>query len=126
MKHELRRTERQGSGAIVNNASVGALTGNPGINAMNSGIIDTQIARNVVNGDEQAYAEPLGTSPRSNKTRPERSLYPLPVTPRGRAPPARRATTSWRPSASSWKASTTRKIAAPDATEIHGASRRYE
>ena len=31
MKHELRYMERQGSGAIVNNASVGALTGNPGI-----------------------------------------------------------------------------------------------
>jgi len=31
MKHELRQMERQGEGAIVNNASVGALTGNPGI-----------------------------------------------------------------------------------------------
>lgn len=31
MKHEFRQMERQGSGAIVNNASVGALTGNPGI-----------------------------------------------------------------------------------------------
>ena len=31
MQHELRVMERQGSGAIVNNASVGALTGNPGI-----------------------------------------------------------------------------------------------
>src|SRR3954453_6862211 len=31
MRHELRQMERQGSGAIVNNASVGALTGNPGI-----------------------------------------------------------------------------------------------
>src|SRR3954469_12922019 len=31
MKHELRLMERQGGGAIVNNASVGALTGNPGI-----------------------------------------------------------------------------------------------
>jgi NAD(P)-dependent dehydrogenase (short-subunit alcohol dehydrogenase family) len=85
MKHELRQMERQGSGAIVNNASVGALTGNPGIasyiaskhgvvgltrtaaleyvkrgirvNAVNPGLIDTQIARDVVNGDEQAYAE---------------------------------------------------------------------
>src|SRR5919199_6056080 len=33
MQHELRQMERQGSGAIVNNASVGALTGNPGIGA---------------------------------------------------------------------------------------------
>src|SRR5947207_1114405 len=31
MKYELRQMERQGSGTIVNNASVGALTGNPGI-----------------------------------------------------------------------------------------------
>jgi len=31
MKHEQRQMERQGSGAIVNNASVGVLTGNPGI-----------------------------------------------------------------------------------------------
>ena len=30
MKYELRQMERQGNGAIVNNASVGALTGNPG------------------------------------------------------------------------------------------------
>src|SRR3954465_12374391 len=31
MKYELRQMQRQGSGAIVNNASVGAITGNPGI-----------------------------------------------------------------------------------------------
>ena len=31
MKHKLRQMARQGNGAIVNNASVGALTGNPGI-----------------------------------------------------------------------------------------------
>jgi NAD(P)-dependent dehydrogenase (short-subunit alcohol dehydrogenase family) len=85
MKHELRQMERQGSGAIVNNASVGALTGNPGIasyiaskhgvvgltrtaalevvkrgirvNAVNPGLIDTQLARDVAARDEQAYAE---------------------------------------------------------------------
>jgi NAD(P)-dependent dehydrogenase (short-subunit alcohol dehydrogenase family) len=85
MKHELRQMQRQGSGAIVNNASVGALTGNPGIgsyiaskhgvvgltrtaaleyikhgvrvNAVNPGLIDTQIARDVVSGNEDAYAE---------------------------------------------------------------------
>src|SRR5215472_1452850 len=81
MKHELRQMVRQGSGAIVNNASVGALTGNPGIgsyiaskhgvvgltrtaaleyvkqgvrvNAVNPGLIDTQVARDVVNGNER-------------------------------------------------------------------------
>lgn len=85
MKHELRQMKRQGSGAIVNNASVGALTGNPGIgsyiaskhgvvgltrtaaleyvthgirvNAVNPGLIDTQIARDVVDGNEQAYED---------------------------------------------------------------------
>jgi NAD(P)-dependent dehydrogenase (short-subunit alcohol dehydrogenase family) len=100
MKHELRQMERQGSGAIVNNASVGALTGNPGIgsyiaskhgvvgltrtaaleyikhgirvNAVNPGLIDTQIARDVVNGDEQAYTEiakhvPIGRAGRSEE-----------------------------------------------------------
>jgi NAD(P)-dependent dehydrogenase (short-subunit alcohol dehydrogenase family) len=70
MKHELRQMERQGGGAIVNNASVGALTGKPGtgsyiaskhgvvgltrtaaleylqqdirVNAVNRGLIDTR------------------------------------------------------------------------------------
>lgn len=99
MKHELRQMERQGSGAIVNNASVGALTGNPGIasyiaskhgvvgltrtaaleyvkrgirvNAVNPGLIDTQIARDVVNGDEQAYAEMAKQVPIGRPGRPE-------------------------------------------------------
>lgn len=100
MKHELRQMEKQGSGAIVNNASVGALTGNPGIasyiaskhgvvgltrtaaleyvkkgirvNAVNPGLIDTQVARDVVSGDEQAYDEfakrvPIGRAGRSDE-----------------------------------------------------------
>ena len=99
MKHELRQMERQGSGAIVNNASVGALTGNPGIgsyiaskhgvvgltrtaaleyvkhgirvNAVNPGLIDTQVARDVVAGDEQAYAEIAKHVPIGRAGRPE-------------------------------------------------------
>src|ERR1043165_1475945 len=99
MRHELRQMERQGSGAIVNNASVGALTGNPGIgsyiaskhgvigltrtaaleyvkrgirvNAVNPGLIDTQIARDVVSGDEHAYADLAKTVPMGRAGRPE-------------------------------------------------------
>jgi NAD(P)-dependent dehydrogenase (short-subunit alcohol dehydrogenase family) len=99
MKYELRQMQRQGSGAIVNNASVGALTGNPGIgsyiaskhgvvgltrtaaleyikqgirvNAVNPGLIDTQIARDVVNGDEHAYADIAKNVPIGRAGRPE-------------------------------------------------------
>ena len=99
MKYELQQMERQGSGAIVNNASVGALTGNPGIasyiaskhgvvgltrtaalecikrgirvNAVNPGLVDTQIARDVVAGDEQAYAELAKQVPIGREGRPE-------------------------------------------------------
>ena len=99
MKYELRQMERQGSGAIVNNASVGALTGNPGIasyiaskhgvvgltrtaaleyikhgirvNAINPGLIDTQIARDVVSGDEKAYAEIAKGVPIGRAGRPD-------------------------------------------------------
>lgn len=99
MKHQLRHMVRQGSGAIVNNASVGALTGNPGIgsyiaskhgvvgltrtaaleyikhgirvNAVNPGLIDTQIARDVVSGDERAYAEIAKNVPIGRAGRPE-------------------------------------------------------
>ena len=99
MQHELRQMERQGSGAVVNNASVGALTGNPGIgpyiaskhgvvgltrtaaleyvkhgirvNAVNPGLIDTQIARDVVSGDEDAYAEMAKRVPIGRAGRPE-------------------------------------------------------
>jgi NAD(P)-dependent dehydrogenase (short-subunit alcohol dehydrogenase family) len=99
MKYELRQMERQGRGAIVNNASVGALTGNPGIgsyiaskhgvvgltrtaaleyikhgirvNAVNPGLIDTQIARDVVAGDEGAYADIAKHVPIARAGRPE-------------------------------------------------------
>ena len=99
MKHELRQMEREGSGTIVNNASVGALTGNPGIasyiaskhgvigltrtaaleyvkrgirvNAVNPGLIDTQIARDVVAGDEKAYGELAKDVPIGRAGRPE-------------------------------------------------------
>jgi NAD(P)-dependent dehydrogenase (short-subunit alcohol dehydrogenase family) len=99
MKYELRQMERQGSGAIVNNASVGALTGNRGIasyiaskhgvvgltrtaaleyvkkgvrvNAVNPGLIDTQIARDVVDRDEQAYADLAKDIPIGRAGRPE-------------------------------------------------------
>jgi len=99
MKHELKHMERQGSGAIVNNASVGALTGNPGIgsyiaskhgvvgltrtaaleyvrrgirvNAVNPGLIDTQVGRDVVAGDEQAYGEIAKNVPIGRAGRPE-------------------------------------------------------
>lgn len=99
MKYELRQMERQGNGAIVNNASVGALTGNPGIasyiaskhgvvgltrtaaleyitkgiyvNAVNPGLIDTQIARDVVSGDEQAYSDIAKHVPIGRAGRPE-------------------------------------------------------
>src|SRR4051794_26032155 len=99
MKYELRQMERQKSGAIVNNASVGALTGNPGIgsyiaskhgvvgltrtaaleyvkhgirvNAVNPGLIDTQVARDVVSGSEEAYAEIAKGVPIGRAGRPE-------------------------------------------------------
>lgn len=99
MKYELQQMQRQAGGAIVNNASVGALTGNPGIgsyiaskhgvvgltrtaaleyvqygirvNAINPGLIDTQIARDVVSGDEQAYSEAAKHVPIGRAGRPE-------------------------------------------------------
>jgi NAD(P)-dependent dehydrogenase (short-subunit alcohol dehydrogenase family) len=99
MKYELQQMQRQGSGAIVNNASVGALTGNPGIasyiaskhgvvgltrtaaleyvrygirvNAVNPGLIDTPVARDVVSGSEQAYEEIAKQVPIGRAGRPE-------------------------------------------------------
>jgi NAD(P)-dependent dehydrogenase (short-subunit alcohol dehydrogenase family) len=99
MRYELRQMQLQGSGAIVNNASVGALTGNPGIasyiaskhgvvgltrtaaleyiqhgirvNAVNPGLIDTQIARDVVSGNEEAYNDIAKHVPIRRAGRPE-------------------------------------------------------
>ena len=106
MKHELRQMQRQGGGAVVNNASVGALTGNPGIgsyiaskhgvigltrtaaleyvkhgvrvNAVNPGLIDTRIARDVVDGDEQAYAAMAERVPIGRAGRPEEIASAVP------------------------------------------------
>lgn len=91
MRHQLRQMQKQGSGAIVNNASVGAVKGDPGvspytaskhgvvgltrtsaleyvkhgirINAVNPGVIATQIARDVVKGDDEAYAAMIAKVP---------------------------------------------------------------
>ena len=99
LKYELQQMERQGSGAIVNNASVGALTGNPGIssyiaskhgvigltrtaaleyvkkgirvNAINPGLIDTHIGRAVVEGDEEAYRAMERLVPMGRAGKPE-------------------------------------------------------
>ena len=99
LKYELRQMQKQGSGAIVNNASIGAQTGNPGIgsyiaskhgvvgltrtaaleyvkqgirvNAVNPGLTDTQIARDVVAGDEKAYADLEQGVPMGRAGRPE-------------------------------------------------------
>ena len=99
MKYELQQMQRQGSGAIVNNASVGALGGNPGISAyiaskhgvigvtrtaaleyvshgirvdaVNPGLIDTQVGRDVFKGDENVYAEAAKSVPMGRAGRPE-------------------------------------------------------
>ena len=91
LKYELAQMEKQGSGAIVNCASIGAITGNPGIgsyiaskhgvigltrtaaleyikkgiriNAVNPGVIDTPMALEVVSGDQKAYDEMLKKIP---------------------------------------------------------------
>jgi NAD(P)-dependent dehydrogenase (short-subunit alcohol dehydrogenase family) len=88
MKHEMRQMERQGCGAIVNNASVGALTGNPGIasyiaskhgvagltrtasleyvkhgirvNAVNPGLIDTQMMQAIRSARKGGFVSYVG------------------------------------------------------------------
>ncbi|HYO84466.1 MAG TPA: SDR family oxidoreductase [Bryobacteraceae bacterium] len=99
MKYELQQMQHQGSGAIVNNASVGALGGNPGIaayiaskhgvigltrtaaleyvgrgirvNAVNPGLIDTQVGRGVFKGDENVYTEAAKSTPMGGAGTPE-------------------------------------------------------
>lgn len=99
MKQELQQMQRQGSGAIVNNASVGALGGNPGIgsyiaskhgvigltrtaaleyvrhgirvNAVNPGLIDTQVGRDVFKGDDKVYADAANSVPMGRAGKPE-------------------------------------------------------
>lgn len=99
MKHELPQMVQQGGGAIVNCSSVGGFTGNPSIgsyiaakhgvigltrtaaleyvtqgirvNAVCPGAIDTQIARDVVGGNEEAYAEMARGIPIGRIGRPE-------------------------------------------------------
>lgn len=99
LKHEIRQMRKLEAGAIVNNASVGALTGNPGIpsyiaskhgvvgltrtaalecirqgirvNAVNPGLIDTQIARYVVEGLEDAYEGIARSVPIGRAGRPD-------------------------------------------------------
>src|SRR3954465_5154260 len=99
MKYELRQMQFQGSGAIVNNASVGALGGNPGIgsyiaskhgvigltrtaaleyikhgirvNAVNPGLIDTQIGHDVFKGGEHVYDQAAKSVPIGRAGRPE-------------------------------------------------------
>lgn len=99
MRHEIKQMEKQGHGVIVNTASTGAITGQPGvspyiatkhgvlgltrtaaieyvtknirINAVNPGLIDTQIARDVVDGDPEAYQQLEGTVPMGRAGRPD-------------------------------------------------------
>ncbi len=99
MKYELSQMLRQGSGAIVNCSSVGGFKGNPGIgsyiaakhgvigltrtaaleyaarsirvNAVCPGLIDTQIARDVVGGNEDAYEEMAKQVPLGRVGRPD-------------------------------------------------------
>src|SRR3954470_22099633 len=99
MKHELPQMVRQGGGAVVNCSSVGGFTGNPGIgsyiaskhgvigltrtaaleyikhgirvNAVNPGLIDTQIGHDVFKGDEQVYVEAAKSIPIGRAGTPE-------------------------------------------------------
>lgn len=99
LKHELRQMESQGSGAIVNNSSIGGLTGDPGIaaytaskhgvigltrtaaleyaakgirvNAVCPGTVDTAISRSAVNWDAQRFEALAKTPPIGRAGKPE-------------------------------------------------------
>jgi len=99
MRAEIQQMEKQGYGVIVNTASTGAITGQPGvspyiatkhgvlgltrtaaieyvtknirINAVNPGLIDTQIAHDVVDNDPEAYKQLQGTVPMGRAGRPD-------------------------------------------------------
>lgn len=99
MRAEIQQMEKQGYGIIVNTASTGAITGQPGvspyiatkhgvlgltrtaaieyvtknirINAVNPGLIDTQIAHDVVDNDPEAYKQLQASVPMGRAGRPE-------------------------------------------------------
>nr|WP_320011895.1 SDR family oxidoreductase [uncultured Desulfobulbus sp.] len=99
MGAEIQQMEKQGYGIIVNTASTGAITGQPGvsphiatkhgvlgltrtaaieyvtknirINAVNPGLIDTQIAHDVVDNVPEAYKQLQASVPMGRAGRPE-------------------------------------------------------
>jgi NAD(P)-dependent dehydrogenase (short-subunit alcohol dehydrogenase family) len=99
MKHELRQMLRQGGGAIVNNSSIGGLTGTAGlpaytaskhgvigltktaaleyaakgirVNAVCPGVINTPMAGHVAGGDAEVLAEMLSDAPIGRLGEPE-------------------------------------------------------
>ena len=99
MRAEIQQMEKQGYGIIVNTASTGAITGQPGvspyiatkhgvlgltrtaaieyvtknirINAVTPGLIDTQIAHDVVDNDPEAYKQLQASVPMGRAGRPE-------------------------------------------------------
>jgi NAD(P)-dependent dehydrogenase (short-subunit alcohol dehydrogenase family) len=99
MKYEIEAMLKAGGGSVVNTSSIFGLNGYPGwslyvatkhgvvgltrtaaleyvkrgirVNAVNPGLIDTRIARDVVSGDEQAYAEIAKQVPIGRAGRPE-------------------------------------------------------
>lgn len=64
LKYELQQMQKQGSGVIVNNASIGAQTGNPGIGSYIA-------SKHGVAGDEKAYSQLQQGVPMGRAGRPE-------------------------------------------------------